>query len=74
MRKLSPPAQSRVLSYLRERVEAASNARQYGKALHGEKRDLSRYRVGEYRLICDIEDRRRTVVVLAVGRRKDVYR
>ena len=52
----------------------AENPRQWGKPLHGEKQGLWRYRVGHYRLICDIQDERVIVLVLEVGHRKDVYR
>ena len=42
--------------------------------MHGEKKSLWRYRVGDYRLICDIQDEKVVVLVLEVGHRKDVYR
>ncbi|HTV54373.1 MAG TPA: type II toxin-antitoxin system RelE/ParE family toxin [Terriglobia bacterium] len=74
MRKLSRQAQTDILDYLRERVRPAADARQLGKALHGDKQGLWRYRVGDYRIICNIEDQSRKVVVLAIGHRKDVYR
>jgi mRNA interferase RelE/StbE len=45
-----------------------------GRALQGEKRGLWRYRVGDYRLICDIQDQKITILVLELGHRKDVYR
>jgi len=74
MAKLDRQAQVNILSYLRERVLAADNPRQVGKALHGDKRGLWRYRTGDYRLICDIRDEDKVVVVLAIGHRKQVYR
>jgi len=46
----------------------------FGKPLHGDKGGLWRYRVGDYRLICDIQDERITVLAIRVGHRKDVYR
>jgi len=72
--KLDRKAQSDVVRYLRERVQQAENPRQFGKVLHGEQKGLWRYRVGDYRLICDIDDSSRTVVVLALGHRREVYR
>jgi mRNA interferase RelE/StbE len=60
--------------FLRERLEPAINPRQCGKPLRGEKRDLWRYRVGDYRLTCDIQDEKVIVLVLEVGHRKDIYR
>jgi mRNA interferase RelE/StbE len=72
--KLARPSQARVLGYLRQRVQLSENPRQFGKALHGEKQGLWRYRVGDYRLVCDIQNEKSTVLVLAVAHRKEVYR
>jgi len=72
--KLDRPAQARILSYFRERVQPSENPRQFGKALHGEGQDLWRYRIGDYRAICEIDDAEGRIVVLAVGHRKEVYR
>ena len=59
---------------MRERLATADNPRQWGRALQGERRGLWRYRVGDYRLICDIQDEKITILVLELGHRKDVYR
>jgi mRNA interferase RelE/StbE len=72
--KLDRPAQRSIQRFLRERLIPADDPRQWGRPLHGEKRGLWRYRVGDYRLICDIQDEKITVLVLEVGHRKDVYR
>jgi len=72
--KFSREVQSALLSYLRERVQVAEDPRQFGKALHGDKRRLWRCRVGDYRIICDIQDEELIVLVLAVAHRKDAHR
>jgi mRNA interferase RelE/StbE len=74
IQKIDRAAQGSILRFLRERVQAADNPRQWGKPLHGDKGGLWRYRVGDYRLICEIQDERVTVLVVRVGHRKDVYR
>jgi mRNA interferase RelE/StbE len=74
IRKLDRTAQTSIIRFLRERIEPADNPRQLGKPLHGDKGGLWRYRVGDYRLICDIQDEKITVLVLRVGHRKDIYR
>ena len=74
IQKLDRTAQGSIIRFLRERVQAADNPRQWGKPLHGDKGGLWRYRVGDYRLICEIQDERVTVLVVRVGHRKDVYR
>jgi mRNA interferase RelE/StbE len=62
--KLDRPVQKSIQHFLRERLLSAENPRQWGKPLRGEKRDLWRYRVGDYRLICDIQDERVVVLIL----------
>lgn len=74
IRKLSRTAQETIVQFLRQRVQSVQDPRQWGKPLHGDKKGLWRYRVGDYRLICDIQDERVTVLVLRIGHRKDVYR
>jgi mRNA interferase RelE/StbE len=66
--------QATILRFLRERVESAEDPRRLAKPLHGEKRGLWRFRVGDYRLICDVRAADTTVHVLAVGHRKEIYR
>ena len=70
IKQLDKKAQSDILRFLRERV--VGDPRQTGKALKGEFGDLWRYRVGNYRIICDIQDEIITVLVLRVGHRKDL--
>jgi mRNA interferase RelE/StbE len=74
IKKLDRAAQNSIVIFLRKRLAPASDPRQWGKALQGEKRGLWRYRVGDYRLICDIQGKRITILILELGHRKDVYR
>ncbi len=71
--KLDPSVAKRIVSFLRTRIAPAADPRALGKALRGPLRDYWRYRVGDYRLICDIQDQVLRVLVVAVGNRKDVY-
>jgi mRNA interferase RelE/StbE len=74
LQRLDRPVQRRIRQFLRERVITIGDPRQLGKPLHGDKRDLWSYRVGDYRIICMIEDRRLVVVVVSVRHRREVYR
>ena len=74
IKKLDPASQQSIVRFLRDRLKPAADPRQWGKPLHGDKRGLWRYRVADYRLICDIQDEKITILVLRVGHRKDVYR
>jgi len=55
-----------------ERV--ANDPRCLGKALSGRFSGLWRYRIGDYRLICDIQDKKLCVLVVEIDHRRDVYR
>jgi mRNA interferase RelE/StbE len=73
LRKLDPPVQKEILSYLRVRVAESANPRLFGQNLSGNKAGLWRYRLGNYRVVCKIEDDIFVVLVLGVGHRKEVY-
>ena len=72
--KLGREDQRRILKFVRERLEGEENPRRIGKPMQGNHAGRWRYRVGDYRLICNIEDGQLLVLVLAVGHRSAVYR
>ena len=74
LRKLDAQVRRRILDWLDERIEHCKNPRHFGEALKGGRAGLWRYRVGDYRIICQILDRRLVVLALAVGHRREVYR
>jgi len=73
LRKLDTPIQKEILSYLRVRISESNNPCVFGQALSGNKAGLWRYRVGNYRIICKIEDDILVVFVIGVGHRKEIY-
>jgi mRNA interferase RelE/StbE len=64
------PSNVRLIDFLEKRV--APEPRRTGKAMRGDERAW-RYRVGSYRIVCDIDDRTQTVYVVRVGHRSSVY-
>jgi mRNA interferase RelE/StbE len=74
LEKLDRQVQRRILGFLREKVAAGADPRLHGKALQGERHGFWRYRVGDYRIICEIQDQRLVVLVLTLGHRKEIYR
>lgn len=64
----------RIMAYLTTRIATLEDPRSAGEALKGSMAGLWRYRVGDYRVICDIQDSALVVLVIRVGHRKDVYR
>ena len=74
LKKLDRPWQLAVLNYLEDEVAILEDMRTRGKALTGDGRGLWRYRVGDYRIICEIEDARLTILAVAIGHRSEVYK
>jgi mRNA interferase RelE/StbE len=66
--------QRRLLAFLRDRIAPLTDPRELDEALRGpELGRLWKYRVGDWRLICDIRDGQVTVVVMRLGHRREVY-
>lgn len=74
LRRLDPQDQRRLIKFLRERIASSATPRLLGEALKGPFRTLWKYRVGDFRLICDLQDEKFVVLVIKIGNRKDVYR
>ena len=73
--KLDPQQRKRILKFLRERLAPLDNPRSIGRALQGSKLgEFWKYRVGDYRLICKIQDKQLLILVLRAGHRREVYR
>jgi len=75
LRKLDKQIQTRLVGFLRVRVGQLENPRDIGEALSGQPLgSYWKYRVGDWRIICDIQDQRIVVRVLRIGNRREVYR
>ena len=75
LRKLDPAVARRLVEFLRERVAPLADPRSLGAALKGD--ELGRfwkYRVGDYRIIAEIQDREIRILVVRIGHRREVYR
>jgi mRNA interferase RelE/StbE len=73
--KLDKQVARRILVFLRERVAALDDPRSVGEALKGSRLgEFWKYRVGDYRIITNIEDGVMRILVLKVGNRREVYR
>jgi len=71
--KLDRQAQKDILEFLKKRVGARENPRDFGEALRKNLSGLWKYRVGDYRVIAEIQDQRLVVLVVRVGHRSRVY-
>lgn len=73
--KLDKQVAKRIIVFLRERVAGLEDPRSVGEALKGSKLgEFWKYRVGDYRIITNIEDGVMRILVLKVGNRREVYR
>lgn len=73
--KLDRQIAQRITAFMLERVATLDNPRMIGEALPGSKLgEFWKYRVGDYRILCRLEDDILRVFVIKVGNRRDVYR
>jgi mRNA interferase RelE/StbE len=73
--KLDKQIQIRLVGFLRIRVSQLENPRDIGEALSGQRfGSYWKYRVGDWRIICDIQDQRIVVRVLRIGNLREIYR
>jgi len=70
VRKLNPTHRQRIRGFLETRLAELDDPRSLGKAQFS---NLWRYRVGDYRIIADIQDKTVTILIVRIGDRKDVY-
>jgi mRNA interferase RelE/StbE len=74
LKKLDRQVARRMVDFMDQRVAKAKDPRSLGKALSGVLGAFWRYRVGDYRIIVSIEDKRIRILVVAIGNRREVYR
>lgn len=75
LKRLDKPVAQRVLDYMDERVAVLVDPRAAGKNLVGPRMgSYWRYRVGDVRVICDVQDEVLVILVVELGHRREVYR
>ena len=72
--KLDRQHQLRIKQFVDSRLETDHDPRRIGEAYVGTLKGYWKYRVGDYRLVCEIQDRIRKILVVAIGDRKNIYR
>lgn len=73
LKKLDRYTASLIIGWIEKNLENCTNPRIHGKGLLGDKSGQWRYRIGDYRLICEIQDREVIILVLEIGHRKSIY-
>ena len=73
LKKLDKSVALLLLGWVRKNLEGCNDPRIHGKSLTGDKKGQWRYRVGDYRLIADIQDEKIVILILTVGHRREIY-
>lgn len=73
-KKLDRPIQIMLKEWIEKNLVDCDDPRRTGKALTGNMADIWRYRIGNYRLLCKIDDGALIIFALNVGHRKDIYK
>jgi mRNA interferase RelE/StbE len=71
--KLDKPQRERIRAFLKN-LATRDNVRVQGHALQGKLSNYWRYRVGDYRLVCQIKDSELIILIVNAGHRKDIYK
>lgn len=74
LKKLDTKTQRRILDYLKSKISPTDNPKNFGKPLVGNFTGLWRYRVGDYRIICEIKSDKVKILVLKIDHRKNIYK
>lgn len=73
LRKLDKYTRNLIYAWIDKNLVDCENPRIHGKGLVENKSGQWRYRVGDYRLICEIKDEEIIILVLEIGHRREIY-
>lgn len=73
LKKLDRTIQMEILDYMETRIATAEDPCNFGKALRGSRFGLWRYRVRDYRVICELSKKELVVLVVGIGHRSTIY-
>lgn len=72
--KFDPQVKRRIKDFLEERVAKLADPRSIGESLKGQLCEFWKYRVGDYRIICEIKDKELIILAVKIGNRREVYK
>ncbi|MDR0311224.1 MAG: type II toxin-antitoxin system RelE/ParE family toxin [Acidobacteriota bacterium] len=73
LKKLNKTIAAMLVAWIRKNLHGTENPRIHGKALTSNLSGLWRYRVGDYRIIAEIQDELVAVIVIEIGHRREIY-
>ena len=74
LKKLDRPTRALIIGWIEKNLVGCENPRVHGKGLTANHSGKWRYRIGDYRLIADIQDNQVLILILQVGHRKEIYK
>ena len=74
LKKLDKKVAKLILAWIRKNLEGCTDPRQHGKSLTANRSGHWRYRVGDYRLIANIQDDKIVILILEIGHRRNIYK
>jgi mRNA interferase RelE/StbE len=74
LRKIDKQTQKHIVDYMDYRVAIHPNPVELAKSLSGPMKGKFRYRVGDYRLICEIKNQKMVILVIEIGHRSEIYK
>lgn len=73
LKKIDKHIAALIIGWLEKNIDGCSDPRVHGKGLTSNRSGQWRYRIGDYRAICEIQDDKVIVLVLEIGHRKNIY-
>ncbi|NMA94985.1 MAG: type II toxin-antitoxin system RelE/ParE family toxin [Clostridiales bacterium] len=74
LRQIDITQQRIIVNWIEKNLRNTDNPRRFGKSLKGNLKDYWRYRIGNYRIIADIDDDKIRIIIINIGHRKDIYK
>ena len=74
LKKIDITQQRIIVNWIIKNLEDTNDPRIFGKSLKGNLKDYWRYRIGDYRVIAEINDDEVKILIIEIGHRKDVYK
>ena len=74
LKKLDKHTAALIMGWMRKNLEGCPDPRRHGKGLTANKSGEWRYRVGDYRILAEIQDERIIILILSIGHRSDIYK
>ena len=74
LKKLDKQTSALILGWIEKNLVDCDNPRQFGKGLTANRKGEWRYRIGDFRLVADIQDDKIVILILNIGHRRDIYK